>query len=638
MRRPEDHKLSNHPSRGRMFLKLRKMTLDKSPSGSAIEPQFEDTEDEFEKGRHEPSPLPSRTKKVRATNETDGDWSLSADLGEDVTRLKAVSAETSVELEAQRRDIDRVSAVVRRLERDISQMKDIVETIRSEAITRSTDSALPRREGMGYPVEELELLTANITSLGSKVNGMEGLKLEFEMMKRRIRRMEDANNATQSTSTLAAFPQPSLQSTPVARITRPTEESSQRKRTESIPRLEEYDESNVDPPKSVTPEDGPANRNFSASRSSEGLSDQQERPRSSTLDKLIWDKSIPRYEEYNESNVDPPKSATPEDVPADGNFSASRSSEGLRDNQERPRSSTLDKPIWDKQQLDLDDDKASGSGHGGSEAQGENQKLKHTVSPIFVTPAKRRATKGAEQFFSYDVPIIDNSQDDDYKPHSRSTAVRGASNSPRARKGSRGRGRGGRSRTGLTRQYGTPEWEKPDWVDGSSEHQKDTGSTSASKRGGGVSRRGTGGGSYSEPRRAPAQDSMDRTSPQEDPEVYRLTPRSTGGGGSKSRPREQRQRDSEGYLLTAKGTRDGRSQFWKDVGAGLKPNPNVSEDKRAANPSRHAKIMQQIFPDGVEEGKRRSNLAQQLFSRDKSSNGANGELDTEIQRGPDAVS
>ncbi len=580
MRRPEDHKLSNHPSRGRMFLKLRKMTLDKSPSGSAIEPQFEDTEDEFEKGLHEPSPLPSRTKKVRATNETDGDWSLSADLGEDVTRLKAVSAETSVELEAQRRDIDRVSAVVRRLERDISQMKDIVETIRSEAITRSTDSALPRREGMGYPVEELELLTANITSLGSKVNGMEGLKLEFEMMKRRIRRMEDANNATQSTSTLAAFPQQSLQSTPVARITRPTEESSQRKRTESIPRLEEYDETNVDPPKSVTPEDGPANRNFSASRSSEGLSDKQE----------------------------------------------------------RPRSSTLDKPIWDKQQLDLDDDKASGSGHGGSEAQGENQKLKHTVSPIFVTPAKRRATKGAEQFFSYDVPIIDNSQDDDYKPHSRSTAVRGASNSPRARKGSRGRGRGGRSRTGLTRQYGTPEWEKPDWVDGSSEHQKDTGSTSASKRGGGVSRRGTGGGSYSEPRRAPAQDSMDRTSPQEDPEVYRLTPRSTGGGGSKSRPREQRQRDSEGYLLTAKGTRDGRSQFWKDVGAGLKPNPNVSEDKRAANPSRHAKIMQQIFPDGVEEGKRRSNLAQQLFSRDKSSNGANGELDMEIQRGPDAVS
>lgn len=622
-----------------MFLKLRKMTLDKSASGSAIEPQFEDTEDEFEKGLHEPSPLPSRTKKVRDSNVTDGDSSLSADLGEDVTRLKAVSAETSVELEAQRRDIDRVSAVVRQLERDISQMKDIVENIRSEATTRSTDFALPRPEGMGYPAEELELLTANITSLGAKVNGMEGLKLEFEMMKRRIRRMEDANNATQSTSTLAAFPQQSLQSTPVARITRPPEESSQRKRTESIPRYEEYDESTTNPPKSATLEDGPADRNISASRSSEGLRDDQERPRSATLDKPIWDKSIPRYEECNESNVDPPKSATPEDVPADGNSSASRPSEGLRDNQEWPRSSAFDKPIWDNQQLDLDDDKGSGSGHGGSEAQGENQKLKHTVSPIFVTPAKRRATKGAEQFFSYDVPIIDNSQDDDYKPHSRSTAVRGASNSPRGRRGSRGRGRGGRSRTGLnTRQYGTPEWEKPDWVDGSSEHQKDTGSTSASKRGGGVSRRGTGGGSYSEPRRAPAQDSMDRVSSQEDTEVYRLTPRSAGGGGSKSRPREQRQRDSEGYLLTAKGTRDGRSQFWKDVGAGLKPNPNMSEEKKAANPSRHAKIMQQIFPDGVEEGKRRSNLAQQLFSRDKSSNGANGELDMESQRGPDAVS
>lgn len=619
-----------------MFLKLRKMTLDKSPSGSAIEPQFEDMEDEFEKGLHEPSPLPSRTKTVRDSNVTDRASSLSADLGEDVTRLKAVSAETSVELEAQRRDIDRVSAVVRRLERDISQMKDIVENIRSETTTRSTNFALPRPEGLGYPAEELELLTANITSLGAKVNGIEGLKLEFEMMKRRIRRMEDAN-ATQSTSTLAAFPQQSLQSTPVARITRPPQESSQRKRTESIPRYEEYDESDTNPPKSATPVDGPADRNISASRSIEDLRDDQERPRSPILDKPIWDKSIPRHEKYNESNVDPPKSATPEDVPADGNSSASRSSEGLGDNQERPRSSSLDKPMGGNGQLDIDGDKASGSGHGDSEVQGENQTLKHTVSPIFVTPAKRRATKGAEQFFSYDVPIIDNSQDDDYKPRSRSTAVRGASNSPRVRRGSRGRGRGGRSRTGLnTRQYGTPEWEKPDWVDGSSEHQRDTGSTSASKRGGGVSRRGTGGGSYSEPRRAPAQDSMDQVSSQEDTEVYRLTPRSAGGGGSKSRPREQRQRDSEGYLLTAKGTRDGRSQFWKDVGSGLKPNPNMSEEKKAANPSRHAKIMQQIFPDGVEEGKRRSNLAQQLFSRDKSSNGANGELDMESQRGPDA--
>ena len=39
--------------------------------------------------------------------------------------------------------------------------------------------------------------------------------------------------------------------------------------------------------------------------------------------------------------------------------------------------------------------------------------------------------------------------------------------------------------------------------------------------------------------------------------------------------------------------------------------------------------MQQIFPDGVEEGKRRSNLAQQLFSKEKGSNGIEGEMDVE---------
>lgn len=563
------HKLTNHPSRGRMFLKLRKMTLDKSPSGLAIEPQIEDAKDEFEDDLYEASILPSRMSRATDSKETDGDSFLSADIGEDLARLKAVTAETSVELQAQRRDIDRVSATVRRLEREMSQMRDLMERIRSEAITRSTGSALSQREGMGYPVEELELLTANITSIGAKVNGIDGLKLEFEMMKRRIKRMEDANNATRS---LAAFAQKSLRATPIAKSTNISEGSSQRKRPESVLPHDEDDASYVDQPETGTPESGPPGRTLSASISSEGL----------------------------------------------------------KESHHRARSSTLDEPIPNSERVELDGDKRFGSERRGSEVHEEKPSPKHTVPPTFVTPAKRRAPKATEQFFSYDVPVIDNSQDDDYIPHSRSTAVQGASNSPRARGQPRGRGSGRKPRTSLNaRQYGTPEWEKPDWVGQSGKDEKITGSTTASKRGGGVSRRGTGGGSYSEPRRAQGQSSTDRTPSLEDTEVYRLTPRSGRGGSSTIRPRDQRQRDSEGYLLTAKGTRDGRSKFWKDVGAGLKPNPNFSDDTRAANSSRHAKIMQQIFPDGVEEGKRRSNLAQQLFSKDKISNRTNGEGDVE---------
>lgn len=112
--------------------------------------------------------------------------------------------------------------------------------------------------------------------------------------------------------------------------------------------------------------------------------------------------------------------------------------------------------------------------------------------------------------------------------------------------------------------------------------------------------------------------------------MYRLTPRSAEVGSSSVQPRDQRQRDSEGYLLTANGTRDGRSKFWKDVGAGLKPypGPSNSKDRKGASPGRHAQIMQQIFPDGVGEGKRRSNLAQQLFTDENARNGTNEEMDT----------
>lgn len=389
-----------------MFLKLRKMTLDKSPSGLAIEPQVEDTHDGFGEDLHEASPLHSWTARVRDSKETDEISSSSPGLGEEVPQRKAVSAKTSVELEAQRRDIDRISAAVKRMERDIRQMKDQVKEIRSEAMTRSTNSGVSRREGIEYPVDELEILTANITSIGAKVNGIEGLKLEFEMMKRRIKRMEDANNATQSTATLAAFPQQNPRATPVARVTNPPEERSGRKRTESM-----------------------------------------------------------LHHEYDESSYQP-GTGTLEDGSVDGSLSASRSSEGLENNQKRPGSSTMDKPISTSGQSESGSDQALGLGQGGSEDPREDQNVKPTVSSPFVSPAKRHAPKATEHFFSYDVPIIDNSQDDDYRPGSRSTIVRGASGSPKARGRTRGRGRGGRPRTSLnTKRFGTPEWEKPDWVD-----------------------------------------------------------------------------------------------------------------------------------------------------------------------------
>ena len=552
------------------------MTLDKSPSGLPIEPELDDTVEEIDESLYEAPSLPSRTPRVPDSKERDKSSSVSAGIGEEVARLKAVSAETSIELEAQRRDINRVSAAARRMEEDIGQIKELMQKIRPEAVSRSTSTGISRREGVEYPVEELELLTANITSIGAKANEIEGLKLEFEMMKRRIKRMEDAQIATQSTSTLAAFPQQVPGTTPDARITRLLGEFSQRKRTQSLPHSDQSEKSNADQPGLRPSENGRADRSHSESRSSEDLGTQYE----------------------------------------------------------RPRSSTLDEPISSNERSETDADQVSELGQDGPEDRTEDQNVKRTGSALFVTPAKRHAPKATEQFFSYDVPIIDNSQDDDYTPHSRATVGRGASASPRVRGGRlRGRGRGGRPRTSLSlRQYGTPEWEKPDWADPSSNKEKSTGSETVNRRAGGVSRRGTGGGSYSEPRRAQAQANTDRTpSPQENTEVFRLTPRSTGEGNATIRPRDQRQRDSEGYLLTAKGTRDGRSKFWKDVGQGLKPNPNpkVSEDKKDANAGRHAKIMQQIFPDGVEEGKRRSNLAQQLFSKEKGSNGIEGEMDVE---------
>jgi len=546
------------------------MTFDKSPSGKALVPRIESGEDEPIEGQNRSFPLQSRMT-IEDAKQLDKDSPLSADVGGRIARSKAVSGETSDALDAQRKDIDHISAAVEGIVKDVNHMKGLMESMRSEMYSRPAASTLSLQDGAVYPVDELELLTANITSIGAKANEVEGLKLELEMMKRRIKRMEDPNGATQSTSTLAAQSQETPRLLRMARMTGPL-----------------------------------------ARRSSQKPAEKASMSRDHALEADAYQFGTMKAE----------------DELGDRGGSVSTSHEGLNDNHKRPRSSTLEDAVPDSQLDRLGGRDASTREHEKSPVKANARDIGHTAAPPVTTPTKRHASKPTEPYFSYDVMAIDNPDDDDYTPGSRSTAGRGTRGSPRGRARGRsvGRGRGGRPRESLpSDRLGTPEWEKSDWTDGDSNNGDRPVVTASRRRSGEVSRRGTGGGSLSEPRRAQRQDSSDSKERPRDAEGYLLTPNGKRNGRSTVQPRDQRPRDAEGYLLTAKGKRDGRSKFWTDVGAGLIPNPNDRDQSEPGSTSRHANIMQQIFPNGVEEGRRRSNLAQQLFPHDEVRDRVEGE-------------
>ncbi|KAI9875667.1 MAG: hypothetical protein M1830_008133 [Pleopsidium flavum] len=534
------------------------MTFDKSPTGKPIVPHIEGIEDQAIMGQNASSPLQSQTV-VEDSEQLDEDFPLPADVGGSIARLKALSGDAVDALDAQRKDIGRVSAAVESIVKDMNHMKGLMASMRSEMYARPAAS-LGRQDRAVYPVDELELLTANITSIGAKANEVEGLKLELEMMKRRIKRMEDANGAMQSTSTLAALSQETPRQSQMARMTGPLARRS--------------------------------------------------------LQKPVKKASLPR-DLARDADAYRLGTINAQDELGNRGGSASTSQEGLNDNK-RPRSSTLEDIFPDSQQDRAGGGGASSSEHGKSQVNSSDQNMADSAPPPVKTPTERHASKPTEPFFSYQVMDVDNPSDDDYRPGSRSTAGRGTSHSSRGRGRGRGIGRGSKPRKSLTSdRFATPPWEKPDWTAEARTNGESTAVTTSSRRNGEVSRRGTGGGSFSEPRRAQRQDSSDSKELTRDAEGYSLTPDGKRDGGSAARPRDERPRDAEGYLITAKGKRDGRSQFWADVGAGLRPHPKARNQSEPGSTNRHANIMQQIFPNGTEEGRRKSNLAQQLFSHDQ---------------------
>lgn len=197
----------------RSYLKLAKMTLKSITSGNLVEARIKprqknglETSPKDPLGRRPSSLGPTSSKKYSALHKRDSEVehteTPSSDQVFDLTI--GPTADPVLILEEQRRDIDRIMASVDILQQDMISLKDSIEHLEHR-----------RDQASHHFVEDVDILTDNITKVGSRLGELDALKLEMKMMQQRIKRMEESRSTGRRSSTV-------LDSAEVSRWSSPT--------------------------------------------------------------------------------------------------------------------------------------------------------------------------------------------------------------------------------------------------------------------------------------------------------------------------------------------------------------------------------------------------------------------------------
>lgn len=139
-------------------------------------------------------------------------------------------------IDGQKRDIDRISGIVERVEtgmntikdqlaelrvlvatvprssrveqmgRDVSYLQDSVDELQKDIQSRWSDGSANNGtvagSGDGFFVEEVEVLTQSISRIGQKAHEVDDLKLELQFLKGRMKRLEDATRGSSQAARL----------------------------------------------------------------------------------------------------------------------------------------------------------------------------------------------------------------------------------------------------------------------------------------------------------------------------------------------------------------------------------------------------------------------------------------------------
>ena len=115
----------------------------------------------------------------------------------------APSANPLAALEEQRRDIDRILASIVILQEDMMSLRQSVEDLQDR-----------RNQASHYLAADVDILTGNLTKVGSRLNELDALKLEMKMMQQRIKHMDGSRSGGRQSSAVSGSAQVSRRSSP----------------------------------------------------------------------------------------------------------------------------------------------------------------------------------------------------------------------------------------------------------------------------------------------------------------------------------------------------------------------------------------------------------------------------------------
>lgn len=152
--------------------------------------------------------MPPKTTVATPTNanskQVNGHRSPEEDVPTDpFHRLQLQVTYNTASLESQKRGIEQIDSNVSLLRREMQRLFVDVDTLRAELRSRQANGP-SGPQGSTTDLSELEMITTTISNVASKANEVDSLKMQLELLKRRMKRMEEAEPG----SAVSALPPP----------------------------------------------------------------------------------------------------------------------------------------------------------------------------------------------------------------------------------------------------------------------------------------------------------------------------------------------------------------------------------------------------------------------------------------------
>lgn len=126
-----------------------------------------------------------------------------------LSRLQTQVQYNTAGLQTQRRDFENLTNTVNHLSDKVNHIETVVAALRREVQARPIAPAPPVQPSPGGTLDDaaLEVFANNLTSVASKVSEVDSLKMQLEIVKRRVKIMEEAAAAASAPPSNAAPPQ-----------------------------------------------------------------------------------------------------------------------------------------------------------------------------------------------------------------------------------------------------------------------------------------------------------------------------------------------------------------------------------------------------------------------------------------------